>query len=325
MLALTETYVGYAAGLSVSLLWTGTSLFFTAAGKRLGATTTNTVRICVAIVLLGLTHRVLSGAWFPPANGWQVLLLALSGVIGLAIGDQALFTAFVRIGPRLSMLMMTTAPLLAGLFGWLMLGERIGRLGWLGIALTVGGVAWVVCERPQGRPEPRKGYRAKGVLLAIVATVCQAGGYLLSKQGIGHGWLPEEQRITPQAATFVRMLFAGLGMVPIVLLYRQREQKRRLAGILPEREGSVRAGLLFAWAGAMVGPFLGVWMSLEAADRLPLGVAQTLVSLPPVLVLPFVRLVYQERISVRAVVGALIAVTGIAVLFMQAGGGNVSR
>ena len=318
MVGLTDATTGYAAGIATSFLWTGTSLMFTAAGRRIGPTAVNASRIVLAVLLLGVTHRVLTGVWVPPLAAGQVGLLMLSGVIGLSIGDQALFTAFVDIGPRLSMLIMTTAPLFAALFGWIALGETLGAFAWLGIALTVGGVAWVVLERPRRPSLLTPTHRSRGILLAFVGAGCQAGGLLLSKQGMGHGWLPREAHLDPQAATLVRVFFAGLGMIPIVYLHWLRERKRRAAGVRPAHIGSPRAGLFFTFGGAVVGPYLGIWMSLEAGDRVPLGVAQTLCSLPPVLILPFVHFVHKEHVSLRAILGAVVAVGGVALLFLLA-------
>ena len=111
-----ETYIGSAAGLATSVMWTTTSILFTAAARRLGTTMVNASRIAMAIVLLALANRVLSGSWLPDMETRQVLLLGLSGIVGLAIGDQALFTAFVLVGPRVSMLIMTTAPSVRSVF-----------------------------------------------------------------------------------------------------------------------------------------------------------------------------------------------------------------
>ncbi|MFH1747065.1 MAG: DMT family transporter [Planctomycetota bacterium] len=316
MFVIPVAFLGHAAGLATSVLWTGTSLFFTAAGRRLGPTTVNALRILMAILLLGLTHWVTEDRWIPDALPRQVLFLALSGMIGLALGDQALFTAFVYIGPRLSMLIMTTAPLFAALFGWLRLGEELGPSAWLGIALVVGGVAWVVLERPVQNHGVVNSLRIRGIVLAFIAAACQAGGLLLSKEGLGHGWLPEGEHMNPQAATLLRMSFAGVGMVPIIAWRLWRERRAHAIGEYRQPRRSWRIGLLLTAGGAVFGPFLGVWMSLEAADKVPLGVAQTLCSLPPVLILPVARLVYHEHISARAVAGALLAVGGVALLFL---------
>ena len=318
MLGIPDAYVGYAAGLTTSVLWTGTSLLFTAASRRLGPTVTNAVRIVFATILLAVTHRLLSGTWIPNAATGQIVLLALSGLVGLSLGDQALFIAFVRIGPRLAMLIETAAPLFAALLGWLVLGETISPIAWLGIACTVTGVAWVVLERPEQQAEAPRGHRLSGIILAFVAAACQAGGLLLSKQGMGYGWLPKERWLDPQTATFVRLFFAAIGMVPIMGVWWLRQGRRQTASAPAIPRGSRGTGVLFAFAGAVGGPYLGVWLSLVAARHAPLGVAQTLMALPPVLILPLVWLIHKERVSLRAAIGALVAVGGVALLFVQA-------
>ncbi|MBU0637730.1 MAG: DMT family transporter [Planctomycetes bacterium] len=316
MLAMLDTHIGLAAGVLTSVLWTGTSLLFTAAGRRMGPTAVNGLRLTLACLLLGFTHRLLAGTWVPDVLTRQVVFLALSGIIGLSIGDQALFTAFVNIGPRLAMLIMATAPIFATLLGWAVLGETLPPMAWVGVALTMAGVGWVVLERPEEQAFARRAHRARGVILAFVAGACQAGGLLLSKQGMGHGWLPEDQHLSPQAATLVRMVCAALGFVPIALVHKWRRRRQTLAGNRPLRVGSWRVGLMLTAGGAVVGPFLGVWMSLVASDRAPLGIAQTLCSLSPVFILPCAVAVYKERISPRAILGAFIAVGGSALLFL---------
>ncbi len=92
-----------------------------------------------------------------------------------------------------------------------------------------------------------------------------------------------------------------------------RERNPAIAPLLAALFG--RAAWPSRWAGPRWGPFLGVWMSLVASDRAPLGVAQTLCGLSPVFILPFAALIHKERVSPRAVLGAVVAVGGSAVLF----------
>jgi len=315
MLESLAAYKGQFAALTTALCWTATALFFTAAGRRLGTTVVNSGRIVMAVVLLGLVHHYLTGTWIPEAQSRQVWYLAVSGVVGLSIGDQALFLAFVTIGPRLSTLIMTTSPIFAAVFGFIVLDERLGPLGLLGMALTIGGVAWVVLERKPHPEFERPHTKFHGIVLAVVGAACQAGGLLLSKQGMGHGWLPESDHIAPQAATLIRMVFAAIGMIPILAVHAARERARRAVGALPKRQGRASVGWLCAFGGAVAGPFLGVWMSLIAAKHTPIGIAQTLCSMVPIFIVPAVVLVYKERVSARAFVGAVIAVAGAAVLF----------
>ncbi len=319
MLESLAIYLGAAAGVATSMLWTATSLFFTAAGKRLGPTVVNVVRLWLAVLLLGATHRVLTGLWIPEAVGQQVLLLALSGVVGLTIGDQALLTAFIDIGPRQTMLIMTLSPLFAAIFGWLALGETLGLAAMVGISMTVGGVGWVVLERQPAQSQLRPSRRTRGILLAVVGAFCQAAGLLFSKQGMGHGWLDESERMSPQAATLVRMVFAALASVPLAVFWLRRMRRTTIARTQStDKRSLLWSGLLFTACGTIVGPFLGVWMSLVASDRAPLGIAQTLCSLGPIFILPCVWIIHKESISARAIGGALLAVAGAALLFFRA-------
>ena len=319
MLESLAIYLGAAAGVATSMLWTATSLFFTAAGKRLGPTAVNVVRLWLAVLLLGTTHRLLTGHWIPEAVGQQVLLLALSGVVGLTIGDQALLTAFIDIGPRQTMLIMTLSPLFAAMFGWLALGETLGLVALAGMAMTIGGVGWVVSERQPAQSHVQPSRRMRGILLAVVGAICQAAGLLFSKQGMGHGWLDESERMSPQAATLVRMVFAALATLPLAVFWlRRMRQPTNARARSADRRSLLWSGLFLTAGGAIVGPFLGVWMSLVASDRAPLGIAQTLCSLGPIFILPCVRIIYKESISSRAIGGAVLAVAGAALLFFRA-------
>ena len=304
-------YAGFAAGLVTSLLWALTSLCFAAGGRRIGPTLVNGLRLYVAIVLLTLMVFFTSGDWWPALNDRQLLLLALSSLIGIVIGDQALFTAFVDIGPRLSLLLMSTAPIWAAVLGWMVLGETLAWPAMIGIAVTIGGVAWVIMERRSVKAdEQAHPHRVRGIVLALIGSMCQGGGLLISKAGMGHGWMPEEDHDGPLGATQVSIAVAILCMSP-VLLVRWRIQSQRQALPIPKR--TLKIGLAFTALGAFVGPFLGMWMSLVTADLTPVAVAQTLCSLAPVMILPMVAM-QGEKVSPRAVLGAIVAVCGVAIL-----------
>lgn len=310
--------LGPAAGVLTSLLWAFTALFFASAARRIGATQVNALRILIAICLHGATSLLLFGSLWPEMTSQQALFLALSGILGLAICDQLLFTALVDVGPRLALLMMTTAPIIALGLGAAFLGEQIGLYALLGIAMTLGGIVWVVLERPSTpRDEQSHPHFARGIALALLASACQAGGMLLSKKGMGHGLGDDVPHIAPQAATLVRMVFGFAGMIPILAIYAWRRNGPAHALNRSRRIGRRQTGYALTLCGAIVGPFLGVWMCLVALDKTPLlGVAQTLVSLSPVLILPLSVTVLKERVSPRAVIGAVIAVAGAAVLFI---------
>ncbi len=116
-------------GLVAALIFAWTSVFFTDAGRRLGVTTLNLLRLLGGTVLLGMTHLALFGNLWPDAPLSSVLWIGLSGIVGLAIGDSALFRAFTLIGPRRSMLAMASAPVFTVVVAWLLLDEALGPAG----------------------------------------------------------------------------------------------------------------------------------------------------------------------------------------------------
>jgi drug/metabolite transporter (DMT)-like permease len=74
--------------------------------------------------------------------------------------------------------------------------------------------------------------------------------------------------------------------------------------------------MAFAFAGATAGPFLGVWMSLVAVSKIEAGIAATLNATTPVMIIPIVLWYYKEKVSTRAILGAVVAVIGVAMLFL---------
>ncbi len=279
------------------MCWSATGLFFAEAARRIGALRVNLMRLPLALALLSLA-LVATGTPFAQIDTTRAAYLAASGVVGLVIGDLALFEAMRRIGPRLSFLIMSLAPISASLAGLLLLGERPGRLGLLGIAVTLGGVVWVVGEPHQG--ERRGSHEAIGVALAVVGAVCQGVGLVLAKVGMA-GEVPA------LAATWVRM---GTATAVIWVLTALAGRVRGL-GVA---DATQRAWFPIV-GGAFFGPFLGVWLSLVAARLTDVGIAATIMATTPVLVIPILMVLEQYRPTTRALVGTIVTVAGVALLF----------
>lgn len=77
-----------------------------------------------------------------------------------------------------------------------------------------------------------------------------------------------------------------------------------------------REGMRQTLAATVVGPFLGVTLSMVAVTYADVGIAQTLLSLMPVMIIPVVWILYGQRTSWRGILGAIISVIGVAVLFL---------
>jgi drug/metabolite transporter (DMT)-like permease len=300
--ALQASTLGQLAALGTAVCWAFSALAFAAAGRRIGVLPLNLIRLVMALGFLAVATGVLRGLPLPldaspRAWGW----LGVSGLIGFVFGDLCLFRAYVLIGPRLASLMMSLAPLLTALIGWLVLGETLAGRDALGVILTVAGIGWAVLDRHQptgGAAEPRPS--AAGLALGFCGALGQAGGLVLSKLGMGS--------YDAVAATEVRVIAGIAGYV--LLLAAVRGWPR-----VGEAMGDRRA-LAFAVVGAFFGPFLGVALSLFAIRHTVAGVAASIMALQPVLIIPLVVLLHRERVGVGGVAGALVAVAGVVLLFL---------
>lgn len=296
-------YAGEIAALLTAFLWSWTAIFFTAAGRKVGSEAVNIIRLTGGMILLFIASLALvstePGGWF---KGGRPGYLFLSGLIGLALGDSALFRSMVLFGPRRATLVMSVVPILTSFFAWFTLGERLSATEWAAVILTVSGVFWVVLEEDKtlnGESTPRSNI-IRGLILGLVAALCQSIGLILAKAGMADG-------VEPVAATFLRMLAGWIGMMVAVTL----------RGTWPSVAAAFQnsRGMLLIGAGTIVGPFLGVWLSLVAIKYAETGVAATLMGLMPIMVIPWVWLIYKERISPRAWIGTLLAVLGASLLF----------
>jgi drug/metabolite transporter (DMT)-like permease len=296
-------FAGEFAALGTAVCWAAGSNFFAAAGQRLGSVVLNRLRITVAAVFLCTALFVLRGSPWPVwATSWQVVLLAASGLVGFVFGDNYYFRSLVILGPGRAALVTSTAPIFTLLFAWPLLGERPGPLVLLGMALTLGGIAWVIWEREHPAQAHVEGSMFVGVVAGVLAAVGQAGGYVLSKLALRTG-------LDPLSATVIRIVAAA---VCIWLLAAAQRDVRRTLAALRDRRGSA-----FMVGGAFCGPFLGVTLSLTALKFIEAGVAASITAIYPVLTLLLSSRFHGERLTLRTLAGALVAVAGVVVLFLR--------
>jgi len=292
--------LGELAALATSACWTGSALFFDASARRIGSLSLNLLRLAIGLVFLTVTATFLLGEALPlsaspEAWGW----LSLSGLVGFTFGDMCLFRSYLLLGPRLAMLVMALAPLIAAVLGYAALGEALDPGDVLGMGVTIAGIAWVVFERRADEDSARHPHLLRGLLLALGGALGQAGGLVLSKIGMGD--------MNAIAATQIRAV-AGIGGFCVVFV---------AVGWWPRFFRSLRdtRAVGLAAAGATFGPFVGVSLSLYAVQHTHVGIAATLMALPPVLILPFAVLLLNDRVTWRAALGAVVAVAGVALLF----------
>ena len=305
-------FLGQLISIGVAFSWTATAMLSEYGSKRMGNLTLNVLRMSMALLCSAVLFLVVTGRPWPAGGGEACWWLFLSGIVGYVIGDYCLFQCYIIIGSRYGQLFMTLAPLAAALMAWLMLGQKMSPTSILAMFVTLAGIGISVLGR-EGRQESKPRVRLMlpraGVLYAIGAAMCQGVGLVLSKFGMDHydgsqlpAWL------LPFGSNFFRCI-AGLAGFGILLYWRD--------GLAPLRHAlHDRRGMCIASATTVFGPFVGVSFSLMAVQYTNAGVASTLMALTPVIIILPSRLIFHERITWRAVIGAVVSVMGVSLFFL---------
>jgi drug/metabolite transporter (DMT)-like permease len=297
-------FAGELAGLGTALFFACGATFFTFSSRLVGSQVINRGRLLAATLMLVLAHTLIYGGVIPAASSDRWLWLSLSGVIGLTLGDAALFQAFVQVGTRLTVLVFSTAPVFAALLGFFFLNEHLTAIQLLGIAVSIGGVLWVVSEQPGEKltGAARRNYLG-GLFFAMLGALGQALGAVTAKFGLA-GDFPA------LSAQVIRMLAATLAIWLLTLI--QRQVKSSVA----ELKSKPRA-VGYMLLGAVFGPVIGVFLSLVAIQYTEVGVASTLIAMVPIFLLPIGYFVFKEKVSPRGIFGTLVALAGVAILFLN--------
>lgn len=300
---------GELAALITAVFWTITALAFESASKKAGSLSVNLLRLVMALLFLAVFSLFTTGTMLPlhaSVHNW--VWLSFSGFIGFVLGDLFLFQSYVVIGARISMLVMALAPPIAAVTGWLIMNETMNAKSIGGMVLTLIGISLAILGRDRSNGTEVSGntgnikfrYPLKGLLLAFGGAAGQGVGLVLSKYGM--------QDYDAFASTQIRVITGVIGFALVITFYR-RWGKVKLAVLNVQAMKSLSLGAFF-------GPFLGVSFSLLAVRYTSSGIASTLMAITPVLIIAPASLLFHEKITIREVIGAILAVTGVSLFFI---------
>ena len=307
-------YLGEIISLTVAFSWTITALFAEVGSKRLGSLQMNVIRMCLSLLMFGITLWWFTGSPVPLyADGKAWFWLSLSGFVGYLLGDYCLFNSYIWIGSRFGQLFMTLAPPTAAIAGFFMLGETLAWNAWLGMMVTLTGIGISVLNKGTSNKISLK-LPLKGVLFGIGAGIGQGVGLVLSKVGMTHyeAAIPMGEEMVadlmPFASTFIRAVTGAIGFLCVMGF---QKQFHTLATSVRDLKGMNAA----VWA-TITGPFIGVSLSLMAVQYTEAGIASTLMALTPVFIIWPAHFFFGQKVTFKEVIGACISVVGVSLFFI---------
>lgn len=302
--------MGELAAAGTAVLWAMSSMLFTLGGRRIGAESVNLIRLYFGMFFILITHWCLVGVPVDmEVEGWRHAVLLVSAFVGLVIGDGALFYAFVLIGARLSMLIMSLVPVFSAVFAFICFGESLSTREFAAICFSVLAIAYVVGENRKDENSNVQGVERSnfilGVVMSLVGVLGQTGNLIITKYAL-------VDNFSTLSATEIRILYSMLILTIWAILRGQ------LGAIVSHFRD--RKSMLIIAAGAFVGPFVGIWLSYIAINETRVAIASVIMATPPLLLIPLSAYCFGEKMTVRSVVGTVFAFLGIAGLIWLQGG-----
>jgi drug/metabolite transporter (DMT)-like permease len=296
-----QSHFGEFAALLVAFFWSITALSFESASRKVGSLPVNIIRLVIGLVFLTVLNLIFRGLILPTdASMHNWIWLSVSGLIGFVLGDFFLFKSYTIIGSWFAMLIMTLAPPMAAIFGWILLDERLSVLSVAGIVVTMAGIVIAMFRRDKENRKMTVSKPLIGLLYAFGGALGQALGIVFSKYGM--------QQYNPFAATQIRIIVGIIGFI-VLITVAGKWQPVRLA--LADRKALIPITI-----GSFFGPFLGVSFSLLAIQHTSTGVASTIMALVPIFIIPPSIWLFKHKVTVREIIGTIISLGGVALFFL---------
>ncbi|MGL4403371.1 MAG: DMT family transporter [Fusobacteriaceae bacterium] len=292
-------YIGEMFAVGAAFGWLGSSVMFEKASKKVSGMSVNIIRLLIAMVILMGITTVTRGLPLPTdATKNMLFYLSVSGMMGLFVGDFFLYQAYNLIGARITLVLMSLSPIIVSLFGFVFLGEKLVVKQLIGIAITCTGVMMVVVKPAVGR-KIEINFSKKGILFAVLAVLGESVGIIFTKMG--------SVNYDAFATTQLRSIPAILAFIACITYKKEWKNVRQAS-----RD---KMGVMYITLGTLAAT-LGVCALVESMKYAKVGVATTIASTSPILIIPISIFYFKEKITRREIIGAGISVLGVSMLFV---------
>ncbi|KHT48103.1 DMT family transporter [Vibrio sinaloensis] len=286
--------------LAAAFLWAVASLLSVTPAQHLGTFAYSRWRMGCTSLILG-TMAMVTGGW-STVEASAISAMMLSGVIGIFIGDTALFACLNRMGPRQAGLLFSCHAVFSALLGYFLFSETMTNMELLGSLLVFTGVITAIFFGRKGQTDNQleaiKGKVWIGVSLGLVAALCQALGGIIAKPIM-------QTDIDPVAASAMRMMTA---FAAHCLFFVSGAKLARATQPMNIKIFSITA------INGFLAMAVGMTLILYALQEGNVGMVALLSSTTPIMLLPILWIYSGKRPNRFAWIGAIVAVIGTGIL-----------
>jgi drug/metabolite transporter (DMT)-like permease len=284
--------IGLSAALGSAASWAIGSILFKRLGEKISPVAMTLAKGIISVILLALA-LVLVG--YGDIDIQALLLLILSGLLGIALGDTFFFEALQDLGAHTLVLFGLLGQVLTVILAVLFLNEQPSQIAWIGIILVIWGIG-IVLYGKLSNTEQSSGIR--GISFGLLSVICMSASIIIAKEGL--------ESVSAIQATFIRMLAGTTGM-----LFFGLSTRRLGRWMIPFKDIQL---VIFFFISVSVVTFGGFWLSLVAIKYVDVSIANTLNETEPLFVLPLAAIFLKEKITLQAIIGTVMATVGVILL-----------
>jgi len=287
-------WIGIIAALGSALSWAFATVVFDRLGKLIPATGMTFFKGLFSLVLMLILIYCTGG--FDSLNLHDFFFLALSGIIGVSIGDTLFFRSLQDLGAKVQVLYFMLGQIVTMLLSFLLLGEVLNIEEYIGATILLCGVIVVTVGKQEDRPN-----KTRGILGGFASILCFSISSIMVKVSIDDVGVP--------TATFWRMFFSTLSIMFIGFT-----SKRFITWYKPLKQ--VKTLLLFLLNVAVI-TYGGFLLSMLALKHISVSLSSVLTATEPVFVILLAYVINHERIAKKEFLGAVITISGLLMIILN--------
>lgn len=285
-------YIGEMLSVAAAILWAFAIVLFKRSGETVHPVALNTFKDGLAVILYVPTLAIAGVSLIQNYPASDYVLLLVSGVIGIAVGDTLLFKSLNTIGAGASALVSCLySPFIIGLsFVWI--GERLTWLQLVGVVLIISAVLETTRTGNRKISDVRR--NLFGVAWGILAVAAMAVGVVMIKP------------LLDEAPVLWVLQIRLIGGVAALLLFLAINPARgRILSTL-----LIRKSRGYTFVSSMIGGYVAMLIWLGGIKFTKASIAAALNQTNTIFVLVFAALILRERITAGRIIAILLAVTG---------------
>ncbi|MDY4609988.1 MAG: DMT family transporter [Sphaerochaetaceae bacterium] len=302
-----QQLLGQLLALFTATCWAGNSVTYRYLGSFIRSDSLAHARMWIAFPAILLLTIFTDGSLPLHASARTYAALLSSGVIGYFITDLLMFKAYIFLGARESLVIMTLSPVVSAVLSYFCFSQALSVTEMSGITLTIGGIICMVLgemaihrKAPSASSEENGQNIKIGLACAFLGAILQSVSYILAKYALDD---------VPAVSSNLIRNFGGL---IAFIVYSAFFSRHFFTDIKVLKNGKLFGLLALA---AISGPVLGMSSQMFALTLAPVGIVTAISQISPILLLPVDKFVFHRTLSAASVTGTIISIAGVVLLF----------